>query len=357
MKTWKKLAIAVSILSACGAPTDNEDDPRDESVSISTDGKSDAFGYAEGSAQAVGILKVANQTILADFKSKVGITTQAAKGIVAARPLATLTALDAVPYVGKTTFAKLFAYAKAQGDVGGGTGATDGGVGGADGGTGVADPFDPATCSGAPMTIGEARAHFGQGSSRANLGFVHTLSRNRKCNVQTGCNDWVVTFNDYATSDVMYLATDATGINLMWDWGNNSTELECRIDGSCNTTNDVVLTDHCWQSHGEDHTKSTPDSNGNYVETDGFDRVMFASVACTPTTCAQKSANCGSIADECGGTLNCGSCTGSDSCGGGGTANVCGHYISLPCGGACGPNQVCCYEPIEGHDDCFDACG
>src|SRR5262249_48331805 len=34
--------------------------------------------------------------------------------------------------------------------------------------------------------------------------------------------------------------------------------------------------------------------------------------------------NCGSIADGCGGTLNCGSCTAPQTCGGGGVANVCG---------------------------------
>jgi len=45
---------------------------------------------------------------------------------------------------------------------------------------------------------------------------------------------------------------------------------------------------------------------------------------CTPTTCAAAGKNCGSLADGCGGTLNCGSCTSPQSCGGGGTANVCG---------------------------------
>jgi phosphate-induced protein 1 len=45
---------------------------------------------------------------------------------------------------------------------------------------------------------------------------------------------------------------------------------------------------------------------------------------CTPTTCAAHGANCGSLADGCGGTLNCGSCTAPATCGGGGVANVCG---------------------------------
>jgi hypothetical protein len=45
---------------------------------------------------------------------------------------------------------------------------------------------------------------------------------------------------------------------------------------------------------------------------------------CTPETCAQLGLNCGSIGDGCGNVLNCGTCAAPDTCGGGGTANVCG---------------------------------
>ncbi len=44
---------------------------------------------------------------------------------------------------------------------------------------------------------------------------------------------------------------------------------------------------------------------------------------CVPVTCASQGKNCGSIADGCGGTLSCGTCS-SGTCGGGGVANVCG---------------------------------
>ncbi len=40
--------------------------------------------------------------------------------------------------------------------------------------------------------------------------------------------------------------------------------------------------------------------------------------------CATQKLNCGMAADGCGNVLNCGTCTGNDSCGGSGTANVCG---------------------------------
>ena len=49
----------------------------------------------------------------------------------------------------------------------------------------------------------------------------------------------------------------------------------------------------------------------------------FFGTCCTPTTCAAVGANCGMIADGCGGTLNCGTCTLPQTCGGG-TPNVCG---------------------------------
>lgn len=45
---------------------------------------------------------------------------------------------------------------------------------------------------------------------------------------------------------------------------------------------------------------------------------------CLPTTCENEGKNCGSITDGCGGRLECGNCSGVDTCGGGGRANVCG---------------------------------
>ncbi len=45
---------------------------------------------------------------------------------------------------------------------------------------------------------------------------------------------------------------------------------------------------------------------------------------CTPTTCAAQGKNCGTIANGCGGTLSCGSCTTPQTCGGAGIPNVCG---------------------------------
>ena len=91
------------------------------------------------------------------------------------------------------------------------------------------------------------------------------------------------------------------------------------------------------------------------------DTLTVQASSCTPTTCAAQGKNCGSIPDGCGGTLTCGTCSAPQTCGGGGTPNVCGATctpttcaaqgkncgsISDGCGGTltcgtCGSGQTC----------------
>ena len=59
--------------------------------------------------------------------------------------------------------------------------------------------------------------------------------------------------------------------------------------------------------------------------------------ACVPRSCSALGANCGSLADGCGGTLTCGTCAAGQTCAGAGTPNVCG---STPDGGTSGPDPV-----------------
>ena len=54
-------------------------------------------------------------------------------------------------------------------------------------------------------------------------------------------------------------------------------------------------------------------------------------IPCTPTTCAARGKNCGTIPDGCGGTLTCGICTAPNTCGGAGVANVCGVCTPTTC--------------------------
>jgi hypothetical protein len=74
---------------------------------------------------------------------------------------------------------------------------------------------------------------------------------------------------------------------------------------------------------------------------------------CTPKTCTDLGANCGQVADGCGGvTAVCGTCTGNDTCGGGGTTNVCGVPACTPrtcvqAGANCGPVADGCGNVLQ----------
>lgn len=67
---------------------------------------------------------------------------------------------------------------------------------------------------------------------------------------------------------------------------------------------------------------------------------------CIPLRCSDVHDACGAMPDTCGGTAQCGDCTGVDECGGGGLPNVCGDPASckpLACEpGACGPSTDSC---------------
>jgi hypothetical protein len=47
--------------------------------------------------------------------------------------------------------------------------------------------------------------------------------------------------------------------------------------------------------------------------------------SCTPKTCVELGYNCGPAGDGCGNVIQCGPCTPPDTCGGGGSPNVCGY--------------------------------
>jgi hypothetical protein len=72
---------------------------------------------------------------------------------------------------------------------------------------------------------------------------------------------------------------------------------------------------------------------------------------CTPLTCAQQNITCGSAGDGCGGTLQCGSCSAPDTCGGGGVPGQCGY----PDGGTCTP--ITCAQQSISCGPAGDGCG
>ena len=117
--------LASGLLAACTAP-ESGDAIDDDFLS---DGKSDG-AISEGSPDALGVLAVVNTLDQDALDDDVGLDARAAAGIAKHRAGAdkalgtsdddrfdTLAELDRVPYVGKTAFAKLLAYARANGFV------------------------------------------------------------------------------------------------------------------------------------------------------------------------------------------------------------------------------------------------
>ena len=92
----------------------------------------------------------------------------------------------------------------------------------------------------------------------------------------------------------------------------------------------------CGSSGAGASSFGTPDDSGTVVTYDATAVNLIpdattsndSGLACTPRTCAQAGANCGPVADGCGGLLACGVCGTGQSCGGGGTPSVCGGAVT-----------------------------
>src|ERR1700690_1079171 len=79
----------------------------------------------------------------------------------------------------------------------------------------------------------------------------------------------------------------------------------------------VILASAC---HSDDHFPiSTPGGGDAGVD----------AAPCTLVTCASANATCGPVGDGCGNAIDCGSCTAPDFCGGDGTYFQCGD--TTPC--------------------------
>jgi hypothetical protein len=74
---------------------------------------------------------------------------------------------------------------------------------------------------------------------------------------------------------------------------------------------------------------------------------------CVPKTCANQGKNCGPVSDTCGGLLSCGTCAAPATCGGGGVASVCG--VPTPPGGFCQPKT--CAQLGKNCGPQSDTCG
>lgn len=84
-------------------------------------------------------------------------------------------------------------------------------------------------------------------------------------------------------------------------------------------------------------------SNCLQFDTTQCARETGANNSCVPKTCDDVGALCGSVDDGCGGLLACGECSDGLTCGGAGTANVCGATCRSGCpdGYTCDELGVC----------------
>ncbi len=98
------------------------------------------------------------------------------------------------------------------------------------------------------------------------------------------------------------------------------------------------------------------DDDASTVETGGtieLDGGLGDGSSCTKRTCAEAGADCGPVADGCGGLIECGTCTAPASCGGGGIASKCGGTtgcVPKTCtdlGAKCGPQGDGCGKAID----------
>ncbi len=373
-----KIAL-VAALASCAVSAEPEDGADDAFL---TDGKADG-SIVDGSPEAAGVLRVANTLDYTTLHGDVKLGAKTARSLISARngadgipgtaddvTFTTLEQLDAVPYIGPIALGHMLAYAKAQGWV-----------------TPSIDPFDPASCTGAAMTQQQALAYFAPAATAAAIAPYHVHIRSRACNTLTGCagwqpanwqlSTWAGPESEQPVDGMLDVQLVSGTVNLspradfcnpnesISSCGSVSAAQSCSafdlpitptdacggsagaMLGTTAATLTGVVTDHCTRLHA--HATDAPDSNGSYTEYEAVVLSMYGSSACQPLTCADAGKSCGTVSDGCGGTLDCGSCGTGASC----DNNVC---VPLPCGGTCGPTQVCCYDPGEGHYDCFDAC-
>jgi 5'-nucleotidase len=124
-KVWG-LVLALGVMPACGELVEPEGSDGEHDAFL-VDDKADAFGVREGTGTACGVLKLANEATLELLDKAARLDKRAAANIVAYRrgpdgiagtdddeQFDSLAELDAVRYVGTTTFGKLLGYARAN---------------------------------------------------------------------------------------------------------------------------------------------------------------------------------------------------------------------------------------------------
>ncbi len=200
----KRFAYLFLAFAACVDPAVTEDGIDD---SFLVEGKTDTGGISDGTAEAVAVLRVANERTATELTNH-GVPPMASKNIIAVRVgddassaaddvrFTSLVQLDAVPYVGPQAFARLLAYANELGYL-----------------TPTPTPAQPpanlwhvAACP--QITWSQLVAKFRSGATTFDFHRPWaTASRHRDtCNAVTGCTPWQ---NGGATVVVEHLSNSA----------------------------------------------------------------------------------------------------------------------------------------------------
>jgi hypothetical protein len=162
------LALSSSLVTACvDAETPSGDDIDGTFLG---GGKADG-GISDGTADALGVLAVANTHSEDVLVLEVGLAPEAAAAIVdhrAAQRFETLAQLDDVPWVGSLAFERLLTYARANGF--------------------AVNAFDASSCAGPSIGLGALRALVGDDGILTGAPGL-TWTRQRECDAD-GCGPW-----------------------------------------------------------------------------------------------------------------------------------------------------------------------
>lgn len=129
MKLYRCLPLALLLVYGCidaGDGGDEGDDPIQDAPDEAADRTATVHGIAEGSPDATGVLRVANELTEAQLHGDAKLATRPAHNIAvyhATKKIQTLRELDKISWVGQTSFDRLLAYARAHGYVPGPAGA------------------------------------------------------------------------------------------------------------------------------------------------------------------------------------------------------------------------------------------
>lgn len=256
------VALAFLLTGACVATNESiADDPEDDSF-LGGGGKGDAAGIAEGSPEAGGVLRVANELGEEDVPEDLALGPRAADAIVAFRAGAdglvgtsddriidTLTTLDAIPWVGTTAFSAMLTYARAHGYLA------------------AAGPWESGYCGAdLSMTKDQMLGLFAPGLSTAVLTNKFKWGvRSRTCNAQTGCSTW------YDGGDTVYFQSGGLyAVNVgFYETGEDTTaRLSLRTDASGAPVTDLAI-----------ETRRLNWSVNRYERTPDVVRASFTSIA------------------------------------------------------------------------------